>query len=150
MIRIVVASLGLVLFIACSGSPGSRTSAATVNQPSELQTVYRSGKSIVAAVETGTTEQNLYALVRSFAVDVSLANDAARTDSEKACASSYEWALGAYQDSLTAWAQAGRADENVQKLWRLAKSYIVQVNSTTWARGHFERGRSQHNRPVVD
>jgi hypothetical protein len=125
VIRVAVALILLAL-IACSGSPRSRTSGATVNQPLELQAVYRSAKSIVAAIETGTTQQDLSALVKSFAVDVSLANDAARTDSEKACASSYDWALGAYQDSLTAWAQSGQADESVQKLWRLAKSYVVQ------------------------
>ena len=107
--------------------------AKSVNQ-AKFQSLYRSAKSLIAALDTGVTYGEFSTLVKSFATEVSIGLDLASTDSERACVYSYEWALKSYQDSLDLWYKENRAaisssqaDEAIQARWRLARSYIKQA-----------------------
>lgn len=99
----------------------------------KFQSLYRSAKSVLAAIETGVNYDEFSRLLKSLATEVSVSADLASTDSERACAYSYEWALRSYQDSLNVWYQknvgtvsASDADEAMQRYWALARGYVRQ------------------------
>ena len=123
MLRVVTACLGVMLVVGCSGKPDKTT---VVHKP-RFQAVYTTAKATLEATEKETTRDNFADLVRSFGIEATFASDAAQSESERACAQSYNRALEAYRESLKLWEEAGEANETVQSRWQLAKSHIIHA-----------------------
>jgi hypothetical protein len=69
----------------------------------KFEPTYRAGKAIEGAIEVGVNYPKLSELTQTFATELNIATEAAKTESEKEVASAYAAVLPPLKDSLTVW-----------------------------------------------
>lgn len=82
----------------------TQTACARGIDQAQFEGVYRAGQGMKGATVVGVTLIKYRELLQSFASEVAMAQDKAKTDREKAMVGSYTEALANYRDAATLWA----------------------------------------------
>lgn len=111
-----------------------------------FQDVYRSARSIQAALEVGATYAEFGALIQVFARDLKLLNDRIALDPSSVppeaadVAKKYGDLLEAYRDANTAWSTQIRGEKYSPELQELAAKYrtgsadVDRIRQSAWSR----------------
>lgn len=104
--HLIILILAFVATLGCERHKPTSNSGAPAT-PSPVQDIvaplHRVAKEIAAAVETGINRADYQSLLRKFATELSLAKDAATTESQKNALTHYSSALDIWKDSGTLW-----------------------------------------------
>lgn len=97
----VLVFIGCVSLVGCS-STVEQKQYAKVDQK-QYENLYRAAKAIEGSIAVGVNYQKFGELLQNLSTEISIANDKAKSDSEKELLKHYLDALTAYRESATVW-----------------------------------------------
>ncbi len=92
-------AVGLLSIAACKAAPPPKP----VIDQAKFEPLYRAGKTVQASLAVGLTHQRFGELQQAFATEISIGNDKAATENERALVAAYHAALMTLQESGLIW-----------------------------------------------